>query len=60
MPSDRGTSLKGKRCWRVGRRSWRRQQAGTGFSSIDALEEMDIGDGMVPRPTYVNANLMKE
>jgi hypothetical protein len=33
---------------------------GQGFSSIDALEEMDIRDGTIPRPTYMNANLTKE
>jgi hypothetical protein len=33
---------------------------GQGFASMDHLEEMDIGDGNVPRPTYVNANLTKE
>jgi hypothetical protein len=33
---------------------------GQGFSSIDALEEMNIRDGTVPRPTYMNANLTKE
>jgi hypothetical protein len=33
---------------------------GQGFSSMDRLEEMDIGDGSTPRPTYVNANLPKE
>jgi hypothetical protein len=30
---------------------------GQGFSSMDDLEEMDIGDGVVPRPTYVSARL---
>jgi hypothetical protein len=30
---------------------------GHGFSSADPLEEIDIGDGSVPRPTFVNANL---
>jgi hypothetical protein len=33
---------------------------GQGFSSIDYLEEMDIGDGSMPRPMYVNTNLTKE
>jgi hypothetical protein len=28
-----------------------------GFSSMDDLEEIDIGDGVVPRPTYVSACL---
>jgi hypothetical protein len=30
---------------------------GQGFLSIDQLEKMDIGDGTVPRPTYINASL---
>jgi hypothetical protein len=30
---------------------------GYGFSSVDKLEEVDLGDGVTPRPTYVNANL---
>jgi hypothetical protein len=30
---------------------------GRGFSSMDDLEEIDIGDGVVPRPTYVSALL---
>jgi hypothetical protein len=33
---------------------------GKGFASVDCLEEMDIGDGSLPRPTYINANLPKE
>jgi hypothetical protein len=32
---------------------------GQGFSSVDELEEIDIGDAMVPRPMYVNTNLAK-
>ena len=28
-----------------------------GFTLADPLEEVDIGDGSVPRPTYVNKNL---
>ena len=28
-----------------------------GFKSADPLEEVDIGDGTVPRPTYVSKNL---
>jgi hypothetical protein len=28
-----------------------------GFSSIDELEEVDIGSGGVRRPTYINTNL---
>jgi hypothetical protein len=30
---------------------------GQGFTSADLLEEVDIGDGTVPRPTFVNRNL---
>jgi hypothetical protein len=30
---------------------------GRGFSSMDDLEKVDIGDGVVPRPTYVSARL---
>jgi hypothetical protein len=30
---------------------------GRGFSSMDNLEKVDIGDGVVPRPTYVSACL---
>ena len=30
---------------------------GQGFTSADPLEEIDIGDGSIPRPTYVNKNL---
>jgi hypothetical protein len=30
---------------------------GRGFSSMDDLEKVDIGDGVVLRPTYVSARL---
>jgi hypothetical protein len=30
---------------------------GRGFSSMDDLEEVDIGDGVISRPTYVSACL---
>jgi hypothetical protein len=30
---------------------------GQGFSSMDELEKVVIGDGVVPRPTYVSARL---
>jgi hypothetical protein len=30
---------------------------GQGFTSADPLEEVDIGDAIVPRPTFVNKNL---
>jgi hypothetical protein len=28
---------------------------GRGFSSMDDLDKVDIGDGVIPRPTYVSA-----
>jgi hypothetical protein len=30
---------------------------GCGFMSADKLEEIDIGDGGKPRPTFISANL---
>ena len=33
---------------------------GQGFTSADLLEKVDIGDGSVPRPTFLNANLSNE
>ena len=33
---------------------------GHGFTSADELEEIDIGPGDRPRPTYVNAKLDPE
>ena len=30
---------------------------GQGFTSADPLEKVDIGDGSIPRPTFVNASL---
>jgi hypothetical protein len=30
---------------------------GLGFSSMDDLEKVDIGDVVIPRPTYVSARL---
>ena len=33
---------------------------GQGFTSADLLEKVDIEDGSVPRPTFVNANLSTE
>jgi hypothetical protein len=30
---------------------------GRGFSSMDDLEKVDIGDGVIPRPTYVSVHL---
>jgi hypothetical protein len=31
-----------------------------GFSSVDPLEEIDIGDRIIPRPTFVNKNMYLE
>ena len=33
------------------------ENLGHGLSSADPLEEIDIGDGSIPRPTFINANL---
>jgi hypothetical protein len=33
------------------------EKLGQGFTSTDPLEEIDIGNGVVPRPTFVNKNL---
>jgi hypothetical protein len=33
------------------------EKLGQGFSSADPLEEIDIGDGITPRPTFVNMSL---
>ena len=33
------------------------EKLGQGFTSADPLEEVDIGDGTIPRPTYVKKNL---
>ena len=33
---------------------------GHGFTSADALEEVDIGDGDRPRPTFISAKLDPE
>ena len=33
---------------------------GQGFTSADPLEMVDIEDGSIPRPTFVNANLSAE
>ncbi|XP_044318562.1 protein NYNRIN-like [Triticum aestivum] len=32
----------------------------SGFSSADPLEEIDIGDGGIPRPTFIKANLQAD
>jgi hypothetical protein len=36
------------------------EKLGQGFSSADPLEEIDIGDGITPRPTCVNKNMSLE
>jgi hypothetical protein len=36
------------------------EKLGQGFSSADPLEEIDVGDGITPRPTYVNKNMSLE
>jgi hypothetical protein len=33
------------------------EKLGQGFSSANPLEEIDIGDGITPRPTFVNKNM---
>ena len=33
---------------------------GQGFTLADPLEKVDIGDGFIPRPTFVNANLSND
>ena len=33
---------------------------GQGFTSADPLEKVDIGDGSIPRLTFVNANLSND
>jgi hypothetical protein len=30
---------------------------GRGFSAMDDLDKVDIGDGVIPRPTYISARL---
>jgi hypothetical protein len=36
------------------------EKLGQGFSSTDPLEEIDIEDGIIPRPTFVNKNMSLE
>jgi hypothetical protein len=36
------------------------EKLGQDFSSTDPLEEIDIGDGITPRLTFVNKNLFLE
>jgi hypothetical protein len=33
------------------------EKLGQGFTSADPLEEVDIDNGALPRPTFVNKNL---
>jgi hypothetical protein len=35
------------------------EKLGQGFSSADPLEEIDIGDGIIPRSTFVNKNVFR-
>jgi hypothetical protein len=36
------------------------KKLGQGFSSVDPLEEIDIGDGITPMLTFVNKNMSLE
>jgi hypothetical protein len=36
------------------------EKLGQGFSSVDPLEEIDIGDGIIQRPTFINKNMSLE
>jgi hypothetical protein len=36
------------------------EKLGQGFSSADPLEEIDIGDGITPRMTFINKNMSLE
>jgi hypothetical protein len=36
------------------------EKLGQGFSLADRLEEIDIGDGITPSPTFVNKNMSLE
>jgi hypothetical protein len=36
------------------------EKLGQGFSLTDPLEEIDIGDGVTPRTTFVNKNMSLE
>jgi hypothetical protein len=36
------------------------EKLGQGFMSADPLEEIDIGDEIFPRPTFVNKNMSLE
>ena len=45
-------------CWSV--RTIYVLESCQGFTSADPLEKVDIGDGTIPRPTFVNKNLSAE
>jgi hypothetical protein len=36
------------------------KKLGQGFSLADPLEEIDIGDGITPSPTFINKNISLE
>jgi hypothetical protein len=36
------------------------EKLGQGFSSVNPLEEIDKGDGIIPRPPFVNKNMSLE
>lgn len=36
------------------------EKLGYGFTSADSLEEVDIGSGNIPRPTFVNKNMAND
>jgi hypothetical protein len=36
------------------------EKLGQGFSSADPLQEIDIGDGITPMPTFINKNMSLE
>jgi hypothetical protein len=36
------------------------EKLGQGFLLADPLEEIDIGDGITPKPTFVNKNMSLE
>jgi hypothetical protein len=36
------------------------EKLGQGFSLANPLDEMNIGDGITPRPTFINKNMSLE
>jgi hypothetical protein len=36
------------------------EKLGQGFSLVDPLKEIDIGDEITPRPTFINKNMSLE